>query len=116
MIIITQVRLGILLKNENEDMIDNMKHHQQYTPTVEKSSTYIHDENVTMTKHFFHRILFGGDQITCARARGSQRHRVNSDTELERLQGLLPVNEDWHTKMCFLGVCECTNIFYLIYL
>ena len=52
----------------------------------------------------FHQILFGGDQLTVARARGSQRIRKNSERGNERLEGLTPVCEDWHTKLCLLGV------------
>ena len=52
----------------------------------------------------FHKILFGGDQLTVARARGSQRIRINSETGVDRLQGLVPVAEDWHTLVILLGV------------
>ena len=42
--------------------------------------------------------------MTAARARGSQRIRNNSKRGTERLEGFHPVVEDWHTKVCFLGV------------
>lgn len=42
--------------------------------------------------------------MTAARARGSQRIRSNSYRGLDRLEGLQPVVEDWHAKMCLLGV------------
>lgn len=48
--------------------------------------------------------LFGGDQLTCARARSAKRHRQDSETEVERLDGLQPVVEDWHAKMCLFEV------------
>ena len=38
------------------------------------------------------------------RARGSQRISDNSKTGVERLEGLSPVVEDWHAKMCLLEV------------
>ena len=44
--------------------------------------------------------------MTTARVRGSQRITSNSDREVHRLQGLVGVTEDWHTKMCFLVVCQ----------
>ena len=53
---------------------------------------------------WFHHILFGGDMLTAKRARGSKYVRSNSARGLERLEGLLPVVEDWHTKVCFIGV------------
>ena len=52
----------------------------------------------------FHRILFGGDQLTAKRGRGAQRIRVNLTNNLDKLKGLQPVSEDWHTKQCFLAV------------
>ena len=43
--------------------------------------------------------------MTAARARGSQRVRSNSERGKDQLQGLQPVVEDWHAKVCLLGVC-----------
>lgn len=42
--------------------------------------------------------------MTCARVRGSQRIRSNSEQGLDCLKGIVGVTEDWHAKMCFLGV------------
>ena len=53
---------------------------------------------------FFHNILLGGDQLTCARVRGGQRIRENSCTGRARLEGLVPVIEDWHAKVCLMQV------------
>lgn len=53
--------------------------------------------------HFFS-ILIGGDQMTAAMVRGSQRIQSNSERGLDRLQGLVGVMEDWHAKQCFLEV------------
>ena len=61
-------------------------------------------EEVDVMKDKFHQILFGGDQLTVVRARGSQRICKNSEHGKERLEGLTPVCEDWHTKLCLLGV------------
>ena len=44
------------------------------------------------------------DQLTIARIRGSQSILSNSDNGEERLEGFVPVIEDWHTKMCFMEV------------
>jgi L1 cell adhesion molecule like protein len=57
----------------------------------------------------FHHILFGGDMLTAKRARGSKFIRSNSARGLDQLQGLLPVVEDWHTKVCLLGVSGITD-------
>ena len=52
----------------------------------------------------FFQILFGGDQLTVARARGAQALRATHDTAKERLEGLCPVLEDWHARMILLKV------------
>ena len=57
-----------------------------------------------MNADWFHHILFGGDMLTAKHARGSKYVRSNSTRGLDRLEGLLPVAEDWHTKVCLLGV------------
>ncbi len=49
----------------------------------------------------------GGDQLTAVRARGSKRVRYNSLRGKDRLEGLEPVIEDWHAKVCLLGVSVC---------
>ena len=46
----------------------------------------------------------GGDQLTVARIRGSQRIRSNSEVDIERLEGFTAMIEDWHAKVAFLGV------------
>ena len=48
--------------------------------------------------------ILGGDQMTCTRVWGERRNRSNSDRDINRLQGLTGVLEDWHAKMCLLGV------------
>lgn len=62
-----------------------------------------------LKQDMFYQILFGGDQLTVARARGSQHIRMNSDTAVDRLLGLIPVTEDWHTSVVLLGVRLCSN-------
>ena len=53
---------------------------------------------------WFHHILFGGDMLTAKRARGSKHIRSNSARGQDRLEGLIPVAEDWHAKVCLMGV------------
>ena len=93
----------------------------QYVPTHTTTDDYClqnDEETITVTLDKFHYILFGmlvvimcnstfslgGDQMTAARARGSQRVRSNSERGKDRLEGLQPVVEDWHAKVCLLGV------------
>lgn len=86
----------MILKNENKksEMIEIMETHQQYVPLTE-------DE----TDQKAHQVLFGGDQLTVARARGCAELRLNSDTLTGRLKTLVPVAEDWHTLVTLLTVC-----------
>ena len=104
-----QVPSGILPKNEHKssDMVEILSHLHQYVPMLE----YTQDTNVpgtmvtaTVTKAFVHPILVGGDQLTVARARTACKAIANEDTPALRLEGLVPVAEDWHTKVIFLKV------------
>lgn len=42
--------------------------------------------------------------LTAARARESKAIRSNSIRGKDRLDGIIPVVEDWHAKLCFLEV------------
>lgn len=124
-----QVPLGVLLKSEtkHEDMISIMDSLEQYVPLVK----YTTDEKIASTEEevevqiygnhttsaciisvllsqvhhdIFKLVLLGGDQLTVARARGSQQIRVNSETASDRLCGFIPVAEDWHTSVVLLTV------------
>ena len=52
----------------------------------------------------FHPILFGGDQLTVTRMRGTQTLRDTQDKPVDRFEGILPVIEDWHARMTLLKV------------
>lgn len=86
-----------------------MNHLHQYIPSVTKCTVPGSDEEVEIVEDTLHTVLFGGDQMTAARARGSQRIRTNSEHGKDRLEGLKPVCEDWHAKFCLLGVCKITT-------
>ena len=83
--------LDVLMKNEAKgaDMIEIMKSMQGYL-----------GDNYPAE----HRIASGGDQLTCERQVGSQRHLMDSNTPAERLKLLEPQTEDWHTLVSLLGV------------
>ncbi len=68
--------LGVLLKNENKavDMVDIVTHLHQYIPVYEYSKTFQvpgTGDEVEVLDASLHRIFFGGDQLTAARARGA---------------------------------------------
>ena len=85
------VVLDVLAKNEakHSDMIDIMTSLQGYLG--EAFPTH-------------HKVLSGGDQLTCERQVCAQRHMMDGNTSRERLSLLEPVCEDWHCLMSFLGV------------
>ena len=49
-------------------------------------------------------LLFGGDQLTVARARRAAALRSNHETVCDRLEGLQPVIEDWHARLTLMKV------------
>lgn len=87
-------------------MVAIMETIQKYVPVHSEAVTVevpgVGDREVHADQ--FHHILFGGDMLTAKRARGSQHIRSNSARGLDRLEGLTPVAEDWHTKVCLIGV------------
>lgn len=85
------VVLDILMRNEAErkDMLDIMKSLQEYL-----GQNYPDDRPV----------LSGGDQLTCERQVGAQRHVNCGNTVKERMEYLKPVVEDWHCLVAFMGV------------
>lgn len=48
------------------------------------------------------RVACGGDQLTCERQVGAQRHMMCGNTFVERLGLLEPVTEDWHCLVSLL--------------
>ena len=62
-------------------MVEIMSHLHQYVPTVtylENFSIQGMGVSVQVPRAKLDKILFGGDQLTAARARGAQRIRMNS--------------------------------------
>ena len=64
------------MKNENKHskMINIMHTLHQYVPIISKES------EGALCRCAVHKVLFGGDQLTAARARGCRDLRLNSDT------------------------------------
>ena len=89
-----------------------MYHVHKYVPIVniseEEEVTTDQADGAEIPCSLIQQVLFGGDQLTAARARGAQGAKVNSFIPSLRLDGIIPCAEDWHTKMNFLGVCQHT--------
>ena len=106
-----QVPLGVQLFNENKTkkMCQIMKNLHKYVPTKLCHKTYrFQDKDMVCEEGHHHKILFGGDQLTVCHSRGAQAARSNDDHTLHasRLDGLVPVTEDWHARMTLLRVSK----------
>ena len=100
--------MALILKNENaiDEMIDVLQDLSQYIPQRGDSHVLNEDnEDDSLLIHNCHHILLGGDQLTAVRARSAIRMRQNSETGSGKLQGFIPIVEDWHAKVILLGVC-----------
>ena len=67
------------------------------------ASVYTCNKDVHSFIFLYMYIYVGGDQMIAARVRGSQRIRNNSDTDVDRLEGVTGVRKDWHAKT-YLGM------------
>jgi len=104
-----QVPLGVMLKNENkhEEMICVLHRLMQFVPAVSTEDGVVDPDSgelVSIVSHKFHSILCGGDQLTAERIRGCKRTRSNANKADDKLQGIIPVVEDWHSKVAVLKV------------
>lgn len=78
-ILFFQVPLGVTLKSEMkyEEMIEIIEVLQKYVPIKEYKETYTvpnTGDEVQVKHQQMYQILFGGDQLTAARARGCQKY------------------------------------------
>ena len=82
-----------------------MREMQKYVPMVtEDQNISIGSETIRTTHDFVHPIIFGGDQLTARNARAAQTASYTEPTGLLRLDGLVPVFEDWHARLCLVNV------------
>lgn len=75
-----------------EDMIEILEHYQSYVPSL------MFERSSTRQALCYHTAWWG------ARARGAQLIRANSELQEHSLDGILPVAEDWHAKVCLVEV------------
>lgn len=90
-------------------MVEILAHLQKYVPHKKTTNlVYVPStEDVVITESAkYQPVLFGGDQLTAARARGAITAMVNHPTPENRLEGIVPVVEDWHVLVVLLEVCN----------
>eukprot|EP00794_Sanderia_malayensis_P017126 gene17124-18847_t len=84
-----EIPLGLLMKNESigSEMIEILEYvHEKYVPCNKGA------KGKTCTQ----KVFFGGDNLTEERARNLQGAMAEGDTDIDRLEGIITKNEDWH--------------------
>lgn len=98
--------MGIVDEDETsyEGMIGILEALQKYAPSkLVDIKHQIPGSEIQQEKTFI-TTLVGGDYLSASRARGAIYIRSRSELQEHRLQGLLPVSEDWHAKVCLMEV------------
>ena len=81
-----------------------MKGLHKCVPKKTYKLTYHLPEEFVRTEDCYHCILFVGDQLTVCRSHGAQTARCNDDVAEKHFEGLIPVTEDWHTRITLMRV------------
>ena len=116
---ILQIPLGVQLLDENNldqmcQILDNLHIYCPKVPSVEEH-LLPDGESYTFNSVAILDILFGGDQMTCVRARTAKLLRSSHDNPENALHGIVPVVEDWHARMCLLRVSACDVLYSIIH-
>ena len=88
-------------------MVEILQYLHKYVPAIECEQEIpipSQGKSVRRTDTLQHRLVFGGDQLTVARVRGAQLAMCNGSTPVQRLEGLIPVIQDWHTEVILTEV------------
>ena len=81
---------------------------------MEKNITLPNGNSISVDDTRYFPILFGGDQMTVARVHGVQLLRVTEAKHVteakraDRYEGIVPIIEDWHTRMTIMKVKHFT--------
>ena len=95
------------LKNETKlkEMTEVLDTLSEYVPVhVATKTVSVEGKDYTIDDSRLIQILFFGDQLTAARARGAIALRDDDISALHRLEGFVPAVADWHARMCLLQV------------
>ena len=98
----------MLNENKGDEMIQILQHLQQYIPVKEYDDEVNvpgQYETAKTTNVLMHKLLFAGDQLTVARTRGAQIAMSNDAHAFKKLEGFIPVIQDWHAKVILSEVC-----------
>ena len=94
----------MLNETKLEDMISIMESLHKYVPGRLHTTSVTSEpgETFDLTDTVCYKILFGGNQLTVAQARRAQVQRKNSSLTEHRLDGFLPIAEDWPPNKAYL--------------
>ena len=110
----------MLFHNENvtHEMCKILDNLHDYVPSTSSSHVVTFDDGTTEnhTDYNLTRILMGGDQLTVARANTAKLIRLNHENSKSRLTGIVPVIEDWHSRLTLVKVKSCNFNYLFIYL
>ena len=96
-------------------MTNILTHTQGYVP-CKQTEKLLKAEPFTQTVYQLFTTLVCGDHLSTARARNCVMIQNNAENNFGTLNGLLPVVEDWHVKVCLMEVGTfncCTKLFLL---
>ena len=100
----------MLLYNENivDQMAKALDELNKYIPStaVDCEITLPDGNTINHTDFKLQHIPITGDQVTVARIRSAKAARSTSENSLDRLEGVLPIVEDWHARQTFMTVCS----------
>ena len=112
----SKVPLGVCLQNENKlDEMGKILYHYMTLVPSECEVLLPNGSSILVDNTQFHSILFGGDQLTVARIRGTKALRDTEENPVHRLEGVTPVIEDWHALLKVCGMLQykrAKNIFF----
>ena len=101
----------MLLNNENKltEMTQILLALNKYVPADHTEQTFDVDGVIfTEPETKVWRRMIYGDQLTVARVRGAAALRSLHKTKLDRLEGYVAANSDWHTRLCLVTVSSST--------
>ena len=85
-------------------MADILEEYKQYVPSYTVTlDEQILKEDITEDRVYI-TTLVGGDYLSAVRAREAQYIRGSAELREHQLNGMLPMAEDWHAKVCFMEV------------
>ena len=88
------------------EMITILQNVHKYVPQ-QQQEVYVTTEQYSRSKEIkmVYPILLGGDQLSTARARSAKATKRTEKPYTNRLDGIIPVFDDWHTRVTLIGVC-----------